>query len=296
MRALLAAFLITWQVAAPAAQDGITLARELIGLKGGYVGKKRLLEDARLQAYVPILLKAVGRGQDWKPSHPNWKSVESRIAEDWMRLNAEYQRSLGRDPAYDWFDSALARDYAQAFTEDELRQLAGFYSSAAGRTLLDLERELLDFYPASMVRAFVLSMIGTETLSGRESESFNSPQSRIRRDFVRLFESETIIREESVRAGGAYAEASYPAVQQGAIAIAADRIDALRARLQSAQRASIEDFLASATGRKERAFLARTAPVTLPAPEDPVIAREKETEFYNKLEKLTAQWRALVAR
>ena len=295
MRALLAALLITWPVATYA-QDNLTLARELIDLKGGYVEKKRLLEDARLQAYVPILLKAVGKGQDWKPSHANWKSVESRIASDWMQLNAEYLRSLGRDPAYDWFDNALARDYAQAFTGSELRQLAGFYRSTAGRTLLDLERKLLGFYPASMVRAFALSMVSTETLSGRESELFNSPLSRIRRDFVRLFETEAIIREESFRAGGTYAEASYPTVQQGAIAIAADRIDALRELLPPAQRASIEDFLASAPGRKERVFLARTTPVTLPAPEDPVMAMEKETAFYTKLGELTAQWQALAAR
>ena len=216
MRALLAALLITWPVATYA-QDNLTLARELIDLKGGYVEKKRLLEDARLQAYVPILLKAVGKGQDWKPSHANWKSVESRIASDWMQLNAEYLRSLGRDPAYDWFDNALTRDYAQAFTGSELRQLAGFYRSTAGRTLLDLERKLLGFYPASMVRAFALSMVSTETLSGRESELFNSPLSRIRRDFVRLFETEAIIREESFRAGGTYAEASYPTVQQASL-------------------------------------------------------------------------------
>lgn len=295
MRALFAALLIAWQITA-FAQDNLVLARELITLKGGYIEKKRLLEEARLQAYVPILLKAVGRGQDWKPSHPNWKSVESRITSDWMQLNAEYLRSLGRDPAYDWFDRALARDYAQAFSENELRQLAGFYRSAAGRTLLDLERRLLAFYPASMVRAFVQSMIAAEPLSDRESELFKSPDSRIRRDFVRLFESEAIIREESVRAGGAYAEANYPAVQQGAIAIAADRIDALRTLLQSAQRTAIEEFIASAPGRKERAFLARTAPVTLPAPEDPMLARDMETRFYKKLEDLTAEWRALAAR
>lgn len=295
MRALFAALLIAWQITA-FAQDNLALARELIALKGGYIEKKRLLEDARLQAYVPILLKAVGRGQDWKPSHPNWKSVESRITRDWMQLNAEYLRSLGRDPAYDWIDRALARDYAQAFSENELQQLAGFYRSAAGRTLLDLERRLLAFYPASMVRAFVQSMIATEPLSDRESELFKSPDSRIRRDFVRLFESEAIIREESVRAGGAYAEANYPAVQQGAIAIAADRIDALRSLLQSAQRIAIEEFIASAPGRKERAFLARTAPVTLPAPEDPMLARDMETRFYKKLEDLTAEWRALAAR
>ncbi|MBY0269606.1 MAG: DUF2059 domain-containing protein [Burkholderiales bacterium] len=295
MRSLFAALLITWSIVA-CAQDNLTLARELIDLKSGYVQKKRLLEDARLQAYVPILLKAVGRGQDWKPSHPNWKAVESRITGDWMQLNADYLRSLGRDPAYGWFDTALARDYAQAFTAAELRQLAGFYRSAAGRTLLDLEQKLLEFYPASMVRAFALAMVGTETLSGRESELFNSPASRIRRDFVRLFETEAIIREESFRAGGAYAEASYPTVQQGAIAIAADRIDALRELLPPAQRTSIEEFLASAPGRKERAFLARTTPVTLPAPEDPVMAMEKEAAFYARLGELTAQWRALAAR
>lgn len=295
MRALFAALLITWSIVT-FAQDNLTLARELIDLKGGYVEKKRLLEDARLQAYVPILLKAVGRGQDWKPSHANWKAVESRITSDWMQLNADYLRSLGRDPAYDWFDHALARDYAKAFTDGELRQLAVFYRSAAGRTLLDLEQKLLEFYPASMVRAFALSMVSTETLSGRESELFNSPSSRIRRDFLRLFETEAIIREESFRTGGAYAEASYPTVQQGAIAIAAVRIDALRALLPPSQRMSIEDFLASAPGRKERTFIARTTPVTLPAPEDPVMAMEKETAFYARLGELTAQWRALAAR
>ena len=269
------------------------LARELVQAKGGYVAKKRLLEEMRLRAYVPLMLKAVGRGMEWNPAHPRWQPVEVRIVKDWFALNAEHARSLGRDPSYDWFDDVLAREYARAFDPDELRELIAFYRTPAGKLLLELELELLAFYPASMVSALALAMVATETLSGRQQDLFKSPESRVRREFVTLFEIEVIIKQESVRVGGSYVEASYPTVQQGALAIAADRIDALRGRLPADVHG--QAFLAGATGRKERVFLASVVPLALPAPEDPVLAARQETEFFKKLEAMTAEWRRLAA-
>lgn len=278
------------------AQEAAALARELVQAKGGYIAKKRLLEEMRLRAYVPLMLKAVGKGPEWNPTHPRWQPVESRIVQDWFALNAEYARSLGRDPDYHWFDAALAREYARAFSTDELGELIAFYRAPAGRLMLELELELLAFYPESMVKALALAMVSNETLSGRQQELFKSPESRTRRDFVTLFETEAIIRQESVRVGGSYVEASYPTVQQGALAIAAERIDALRARLTTEVHAALKAFLSGTTGRKERAFLAATVPIALPAPEDPVVAATQETVFFKKLEAMTAQWRSLAAQ
>lgn len=278
------------------AQRPADLARELVQLKGGYIAKKRLLEEMRLRAYVPLMLKAVGKGPEWNPAHPRWLSVESRIVKDWFALNAEYARSLGRDPDYHWFDAALTREYARAFDAGELEELIAFYRTPAGRLVLELELELLAFYPESMVKAFALAMVSNETLSGRQQELFKSPESRNRRDFVVLFETEAIIRQESVRVGGSYVEASYPTVQQSALAIAAERVDALRARLTTETHAALKVFLSGATGRKERAFLAAMVPVAVPAPEDPVVAMAQETVFFKKLEAMTAQWRSLAAQ
>lgn len=278
------------------AQQPIELARELVQLKGGYVAKKRLLEEMRLRAYVPLMLKAVGKGPEWNPSHPRWQAVEARIVRDWFELNAEYARSLGRDPDYGWFDAALAREYARAFNAEELQELIAFYRAPAGRLVQELELELLAFYPESMVKALSLAMVANETLSGRQQELFKSPESRARRDFVALFETEAIIRQESVRVGGSYVEASYPTVQQGALAIAAERIDALRARFTAQAQQAFRAFLSGATGRKERAFVSATVPVALPAPEDPVAAMAQETAFFKKLEAMTAQWRSLAAQ
>ena len=278
--------------AAAKAQDTDVAARELLGIKGGYVAKKRILENARVLAYVPILLKSVGRGPQWNPGHPRWASVEQRIITDWTRINREYQLDQGVDPSYEWFDRALARGYAAAFSREELQRLADFHRSTAGVLLLRLERELLAFYPASLVAELGRAMIGSETLSGRGSELFRTTESRDRRDFISLFETETIIREESFRAGGAYAEASYPTVQHAALAASAGRIDLLRA--QAAEHLpAIKAFVDSDPGRKERRFLARTAPVILPAAEDPARLREAESAFYKKLEAVSAQWRAL---
>lgn len=276
------------------AEEATTLARELVHIKGGYIAKKRLLEEMRLRAYIPLMLKAVGKGPQWNPSHPRWRTVEKRITEDWFALNAAYARSLGRDPSYDWVDDALTRDYARALSVAELRELIAFYRAPPGKLLLKLELELLAFYPASMVRALALAMVSSETLSGREQELFKSPESRQRREFISLFEIETIIRQESVRAGGAYAEASYATVQQGALAIAADRIDDLRADMPAEVRAAVAAFLSDQTARKERAFLASVFPLVLPAPEDPVLAVSQETEFFKNLEIKTAEWRRLV--
>jgi hypothetical protein len=277
------------------AQETTALARELVQVKGGYIAKKRLLEEMRLRAYVPLMLKAVGTGPGWNPSHPGWKLVEARITEDWFRLNAEHERRLGRDPTYDWFDETLAREYAKTFTAQQLAELISFHRTPAARSLLELEMELLTFYPASMVRALATAMIASEPLSGREQYLFKSPESRARRDFVALFESEAIMRQESVRVGGAYVEASYPTVQQGALAISADRIDALRARLAPDALQAVTAFAQGEAGRRERAFLARMVPVVLPAPEDPALAAKLEIEFFAQLENLTAQWRKLAA-
>ncbi len=277
---------------AASAQDKTTAARELIRIKGGYVEKKRLLEKARVMAYVPILLKSVGRGQQWNPSHPRWTAVEQRLVADWTNINREYQIAQGIEPSYEWFDTALARDYAAAFTGDELQRLAEFHRSAAGKLLLELERELLTFYPDSLVAELGRAMIGSETLSGRSGELFKSPVSRERRDFISLFETEAIIREESFRAGGAYAEASYPTVQHGALEASAARVDQLRSQA-AAHLPAMKEFAQSDLGRKERRFLASTAPVTLASKENPTRLMAAESAFYKNLETVSAQWRSL---
>lgn len=270
-------------------------ATELIAGKGGYVEKKRLLEDMRLRAYVPILLRAVGKGSQWNPSHPRWRTTELRITADWLKLNDDYARSLGRDPSYAWFDNALAREYSAAFSADELAILKEFHGSSAGRALLDLERELLTFYPGEMVLALARAMGLNEPLSGQAQDLFQSPESRARRDFLALFETDVIIREEALRLGGAYVQASYPTIQQSAIAAAAPRIDELRARLTAGHRISVVTFINSELGRRERAFLGRAAPVALSAPEDPRFAMEQESAFYANLAKISAQWKTFAA-
>lgn len=277
------------------AQDTRLLAAELISAKGGYIAKKRQLEDMRLQAYVPILLRAVGKGPQWNPSHAKWRALEQRITTDWLRLNDDYARRLGRDPSYDWFDHALAGEYAKAFSPEELQALTTFHSSAAGRSLLGLERELLMFYPVQMVGALGRALGLNEPLSGDARNLFQSPESRARRDFLNLFETEAIIREEGFRVGGAYVQASYPTILQSAIAAAALRIDDLRARLTTAHQSSVIAFINSSLGRKEREFLSRATPVVLPAPEDPKFAMEQESAFYENLATLTAQWKKMAA-
>lgn len=278
------------------AQDTLTLARELVTVKGGYIDKKRHLEEVRIRAYIPILLKAVGKGPAWKPGHPNWAQTEQRIAGEWRKLYLDYLARMGRDTGYAWMNDALTREYSQAFNAEELGTLLAFYRTAAGGALLTLEREFLGFYPLEMVRSLARVMIGNETLSGREHELFRSPESRVRREFVALFETERIIHEESVRIGGPYVDASYPAVQQGAIATSADHIDALRRRLDTATLETLRAFLKSPTGRKERLFLGAAVPTVTPTAEDPAHTMKEETAFYKGLEQLSAQWRELAAK
>jgi hypothetical protein len=288
--------LVLFCAACAQAQDTSGLARELVTIKGGYVDKKRHLEEVRIRAYIPILLKAVGKGPAWKPGHPNWAETERRIAEEWRKLYLDYLTRMGRDTGYGWMDDALVREYSRLFSTEELGVLLGFYRSAAGSALIALEKEFLVFYPGEMLRSLARVMIGNETLSGREQELFRSPESRERRDFVAVFETEKIIREESVRIGGPYVDASYPAVQQGAIATAADNIDALRRKLDTATLTELHAFLKSEVGRKERAFLETAVPTVTPAPEDPAHAMKEETAFYKGLELLSARWRELATK
>ncbi len=292
---IVAALLLTL-CAAARAQDVGALARELVTIKGGYVEKKRHLEEVRIRAYIPILLKAVGKGPAWKPGHPNWAATEKHIAEEWRKLYIDYLTRMGRDTSYAWMDDALTREYARLFNAEELGALIKFYRSAAGSALIVLEKEFLGFYPNEMLRSLARVMIGHETLSGREQELFRSPESRERRDFVAVFETEKIIREESVRIGGPYVDASYPAVQQGAIATSADNIDALRRKFDTATLSELHAFLKSAAGRKERTFLGAAVPTVTPTEEDPAHAMKEETAFYKGLEVLSARWKELAAK
>ena len=274
------------------AQETTTLARELVTIKGGYADKKLLLEELRIRAYIPILLKAVGKGAAWKPGHPNWADTERRIAAEWRKLYVDYLTRMGRDTSYAWMDDALAREYARLFSAEELDALLGFYRSAAGSVLLTMEKAFLEFYPGEMVRSLARVMIGNDTLSEREQALFRAPESRERRDFLALFESEKIIQDETVRIGGAFVAENSAAVQQGALATAADPIDLLRRTLDAATLSEVQTFLKSDTARKEREFLGTVVPTVTPAQDDPAQAKQEEAAFYKGLAELSVQWRA----
>jgi hypothetical protein len=278
------------------AQDAATLARELVTVKGGYIEKKRHFEEIRIRAYVPILLKAVGKGPAWKPGHPNWADTEQRIAEEWRKHYLEYLVHMGRDTSYGWVDDALAREYARLFSIEEFGVLLNFYRSSAGGALLALEKEFLGFYPNEMLRSLARVMFGNEKLSEREQKIFRSPETRERREFVALFESEPIIYGESLRIGSPYVDANQSIVLQGALATAADQIDALRRKLDTAALTDVQNFLNSDTGRKERALLGAAIPVVTPAQEDPVHAANEEAAFYKGLQQLSARWREFAAK
>jgi hypothetical protein len=150
----------------------------------------------------------------------------------------------------------------------------------AGSALLALEKEFLGFYPGEMLRSLARVMLGHETLSEREQELLRSPENRERRDFVAMFETEKIIREETLRIGGPYVVAGYSVVQQGALATAADKIEALRRKLDAATLAELQAFLQSDASRKERAFLGPAMLTVTPAQEDPAHTMKEEAAFY----------------
>lgn len=292
---LLALCGLCWAALATA-QDTVSLARELVSIKGGYIEKKKQLEELRIRAYLPILLKAVGKGPAWKPGHPNWAETEQRIHTEWRKLYLDHHTRIGRDTGYGWMDEALARDYARAFSADELGALNVFYRSPAGSAVLALEKEFLGFYPQEMQRSLARVMLGVETFSARERELFRSPESRARREFVELFESELMVHAETLRIGSPYVDANASLVQQGALATAADSIDALRRKLDAATLNEVQAFLKSELGRKERVFLGAALPLVTPPDEDPARAKEAEATFYLGLQQLSAQWRELAAK
>ena len=275
------------------AQALFTLAQELVALKGGYVDKKRDVEELRIRAYIPFLLKAVGKGPAWKPGHPNWENTERRIAGEWRKHYTDHMARMGRDTSYVWIDDAIAREYARLFTVDEINGLLNFYRTEPGAVLLALEKEFLDLYPAELVRSLTRVMLGVDVLSEPERAAFRSPENRRRRDFAMMFESENILNEESLRIGGAFVAANSTDVQQGALATSAAHIDALRQKLEAATNlADVLTFLKSDLGLKEREFLALAVLTVTPAQEDPVVAKQEETVFYKGLAALSAQWRA----
>jgi len=278
------------------AQDTAALARELVTVKGGYAEKKREFEELRIRAYIPILLKAVGKGPAWKPGHPNWAETERRIAEDWRKLYVDYLARTGRGAGYGWMDEALAREYVRAFSADELTALLKFYRSPAGGALVALEREFLGFYPREILRSLVRVMFGTETLTESEQQLMRSPENRERRDFIVIFETENVLREESLRIGSAYVRANSPLVQQGAITTGAGAIDALRRKLDAATLTELHVFLKSESGRKERAWMGAALPTATPAPVEPAQAAKDEAAFYQGLAQLSARWRELASK
>lgn len=277
-------------------RDTASLARELVTAKGSYADKKRHYEEARVSAYVPILLKAVGAGPAWKPGHPNWQATERRINDEWRKLYADYLARMGRDVSYDWMDAALAGAYAQVFNVEELDALLAFYRLPAAGALLTLEKSLLEIYPREMVRALTRLLFGHETLNEREQAALRAPENRLRREFVELFESEKIFHDEILRIGARYVDAQHMLVQQGALATGAEAIDMLRSKLDATATADIQAFLKSPLARKERAFLGATFPAATPAAEDPVRAAAEEAAFYKNLRQLSLQWREVAAQ
>ena len=277
------------------AQDTLPLAQELITVKGGYADKKKDLEELRVRAYIPILLKAVGKGAAWKPGHPNWEATEKRINVEWRKLYADYMAGMGRDAGFAWMDEALAREYVRLFSDEELNTLLNFYKSPPGTALIALEKRFLVFYPAELVQSLSRVMIGYDALSAREQAAFRSPQNRERREFVVMFESEMLLSEESLRIGGTFIAENSNAVQQGALATAADEVDALRGKVDAATLTAMQTFLKTETARKERDFLLVAVPTATPAQEDPAQAKQEETAFYKALAALSAQWRAVAA-
>ena len=278
-------------ITAALAQAPLPPAQELITLKGGYADKKRDLEELRIRAYIPILLKAVGPSATWKPGHPNWAPMEQRIAVEWRALYAGYMARMGRDTTFAWIDEALAREYARLFTAHELAALQAFYRSPAGEALVALEKQFLAFYPAELVRSLSRVMIGSNALSERETAAFRSPENRARRAFALLFESDTMLYEESLRIGGNFVAANSNVLQQGAVATAAESLDALRATLAPALLAEIQAFLKTEAAQKDREFLAVAVQTAIPAGEDAALAKQEEAAFYKGLAALSAQWR-----
>jgi hypothetical protein len=295
IRPILFAFLALCLARPIHAQETLPLAQELVTTKTGYTDKKRDLEELRVRAYVPVLLKAVGKGPAWNPQHPNWAATEKRINAEWRKLYADYLARMARDAGFAWIDEALAREYSQRFTVEELTALLAFYRSPAGAALIELEKLFLVFYPAELTRALSRVMIGNDALSAAEQVAFRAPENRLRREFAVLFESETILFEEALRIGGAFVGENAAFVQQGAVATAAAEIDALRQKLPPALLAEVQAFLKTDAGLKEREFLALALRIAAPAGEDTARAKQEEAAFYKGLAELSAQWRAAAA-
>ena len=294
-RCIFLVLFIAFCTGASFAQDPFPLAQELITQKTGYTDKKRDLEELRVRAYIPVLLKAVGKGPAWNPQHPNWAATEKRINVEWRKLYADYLARMGREAGFAWIDEALAREYAQRFTVEELTALLAFYRSPAGATLIDLEKNFLLFYPAELTRALSRVMIGNDRLSAQEQAAFRSAENRLRREFVVLFESETILYEESLRIGGNFVAANSSFVQMGALATAAAEIDTLRQKLTPEMRTQVLAFLKTDAALKEREFLALALRIAAPAGEDAALAKREEAAFSKGLAELSAQWRTAAA-
>lgn len=289
---VLAAGVIGWA----RAQDTNSLARDLVTLKGGYAEKKRLLEELRIRAYVPILLKAVGKGSAWRPGHPNWADTEQRIAGEWRKLYASYLARVGRDTNYQWMDAALTSAYAQVFSAGDLEALLRFYRSDAGTALIALEKPLLEPYMQELVRSLTRVLLGADLLTEREQAALRSPDNRLRRDFVEVFEAENVYHDEILRIGSRYIEGQQALLQQGALATTAATIDSLRGKLDATAVQEILAFVKSPLARRERAFLLTTLPAAIPVAEDPAQTAAEEAAFYKELAQRSAEWQKFAAR
>ncbi len=275
-------------------QDTLPLAQELVALKGGYIDKKRDVEELRIRAYIPFLLKAVGKGPAWKPGHPNWESTRQRIATEWRQLYADHMARMRRDVSFVWIDDALAREYARLFSAHEIHTLLHFYRSAPGAQLLALEKAFIDIYPAELVRSLTRVMLGGDVLSATENAALRSPENHQRRDFVLLFESEKLLHDESLRIGGAFIAPHAAEVRHGALATGASPLDALRQKFEATTtQPAILAFLKTELSLKEREFLAQAVLTVTPTQEDPVAAKQEAAAFYQRLAIRAAQWRAL---
>ena len=102
-RCIFLVLFIAFCTGASFAQDPFPLAQELITQKTGYTDKKRDLEELRVRAYIPVLLKAVGKGPAWNPQHPNWAATEKRINVEWRKLYADGTATRWQQQVTDFF-------------------------------------------------------------------------------------------------------------------------------------------------------------------------------------------------
>jgi hypothetical protein len=128
----------------------LVYADEVLAAFGdGIFGTPLQNTGATLEPAVQMAMRKLGAGNPlWSPMHPKWNEIALKVREDIASLFRAAASAMNDD-----FSPVARCAYARTMSPDDLKALAGYFKSAAGKRDLQFSSELRKTIAAAMFNA-----------------------------------------------------------------------------------------------------------------------------------------------